>query len=30
MTERLADLHNDVAEILLDEATISAKVVELG
>ena len=30
MTERLADLHDDVAEILLDEATISAKVVELG
>ena len=30
MTERLADLHNDVAEILLDEATISAKVDELG
>ena len=30
MTERLADLHDDVAEILLDEATISAKVDELG
>ena len=30
MTERLADLHDDVGEILLDEATISAKVQELG
>jgi hypoxanthine phosphoribosyltransferase len=30
VTERVADLHDDVAEILLDEATISAKVDELG
>jgi len=30
VTERLADLHDDVGEILLDEATISAKVQELG